>query len=207
MLDKYSKGDNVESEIIANANREGISEETQLNVHTEKYLKNNQEYKALEVEGFTLMSPTAGKIPIFDFSDLANQRLSKLDSALSTKKAGQEIEISELLPMALGRTREFHGHTFYLIDANTLIETIGSRLYKVIISPGLLAEDYIVRKEWAVKDFYYGQSKEEVIKKGGKSSFSFSDSVIFEYGAGEAKVFFTKEGDTLVAHSMEITAP
>ena len=41
LLDKYSKGDNVESEIIANANREGISEETQLIVHTEKYLKNN----------------------------------------------------------------------------------------------------------------------------------------------------------------------
>ena len=155
--------------------------DTILELSTEEYLKNNQEYRSVVLTGFSLATENFS-LPDNFFKALIDNNNAVLSSVAAhladDKKA---ITVDMLSQRAFGITQEVRGRRFQLYDAFTLIETSGDAIYKIHVDPDYLSPLSSDYRHWQFNSFYYGQPVEDALRVAGEDAEHFGDSIVIEH--------------------------
>ena len=175
-----------------------------LELHTDTLFKNNQKYKVEELSGFTLYAVNQSERPTYDFSQLNNQVLTRLNEQLEQKESVGLIDVRKLEYQPLAYSLKTGGKHYQLYDEHTLVEVVGNAVNRIIISPDFLEQDLVTGQPWQYGSFFYGMSKDAVLELAGDSAFTMSDYVAFERDGYDARVYFDEQNNKTIAHSMEV---
>ena len=202
---KLHKGDIVTPEQIEQFNRQAAGGNAQLSLVNEQLLKNNQEYTRTEVTGFALQS-TANPIKFqWDFTPIENEALREFAGLLKQKHEDELLDIRNVKAQAIGQSRKNSGRYLYLFDTNTLVETIGSSVAEISVSPDLLKDSDIAKKPWKFDQFYFGQSLPEVMKIAPDNVFHYRDTVELEQNGYFATLFLNENDGKQTVYAMKIS--
>lgn len=203
VMNELKQGSEVEQQQLA-ALSQNNSSSASLILHTDVLFKNNQEYKTVEISGFTLSSANTDNAPVYDFTKSANSLLAQLNQKLQNLESASVIDVRDIVVKPLGKTQTSDKKRYYLYDPHTLVETVGFSVSRIIVTPDLMAEKYVKDTPWKFGEFSFNMPKDKTIKLAGDNAFAMNDYVEFERDDYVAKIYFEEIEDKPVAYSMEL---
>ena len=199
---KLHKGEAVTPEQIEQFNRQAASGEADLTLVTEQLLKNNQTFTRTEVVGFDLQNKAYHGPAQWDFSPIKNTALNEFVSLLKQRDTDELLDIRDVTAPTIGQSRKNSGRYLYLFDANTLVETIGSSVAEISVSPDLMKS---AGKQWKFDQFYYGQPMQEVMNIAPDNVFHYRDTVELEQNGYFATLFLNDNDGEQTVYAMKIS--
>lgn len=199
---KLHKGEAVTPEQIEQFNRQAASGEADLSLVTEQLLKNNQAFTRTEVVGFDLQNKAYHGPAQWDFSPIKNTALNEFVSLLKQRDTDELLDIRDVTAPTIGQSRKNSGRYLYLFDANTLVETIGSSVAEISVSPDLIKS---AGKQWKFDQFYFGQPLQEVLNIAPDNVFHYRDTVELEQNGYFARLFLNDNDGEQTVYAMKIS--